>query len=259
MIFFQKNKKTDLFNPDKNLSELANEFETDKGTADKMQLSWGNWSAQSENEFKYLDTWGYTTVYERYMQKYRNEEVSLLEVGVCDHRCPFASPKMWASYFKNADLYAVDNFWGDKLENRSKEIEYINSVGVNFIYADQNSSNDWDEIEKTIPSNSLDFIIEDGSHYPHHMMYTLYRSIKLLKSGGIYFMEDIQNPKTSKGYWGYDNSNVLINMLFFSLTNKIPTEYIDKTLLDEIESNFTIKELYLDKNNLNYLTVLEKK
>ena len=48
-------------------------------------------------------------------------------------------------------------------------------------------------------------------------------------------------------------------MLFFSLTNKIPTEYIDKTLLDEIESNFTIKELYLDKNNLNYLTVLQKK
>ena len=58
MIFFQKDKKTDLFNPDKNLSELANEFETDKGTADKMQLSWGNSFAQLENEFKYLDTWG---------------------------------------------------------------------------------------------------------------------------------------------------------------------------------------------------------
>ena len=70
---------------------------------------------------------------------------------------------------------------------------------------------DWDEIEKTIPSNSLDFIIEDGSHYPHHMMYTLYRSIKLLKSGGIYFMEDIQNPKTSKGYFKTANLKQFIS------------------------------------------------
>ena len=93
------------------------------------------------------------------MQKYRNEEVSLLEVGVCDHRCPFASPKMWASYFKNADLYAIDNFWGDRLENRSKEIEYINSVGVNFIYADQSSSNDFDDVENAIPSSYLDYIM----------------------------------------------------------------------------------------------------
>jgi hypothetical protein len=122
----------------------------------------------------------------------------MLEIGVCDKRFPYASIKMWKSYFKNVDFYAVDNFWGHKIGDKIEDIDKLNNQDINFIYADQGSFDDWDELNKLFP-NKFDFIVEDGSHWPNHMMVSLWKSLGVLKSGGYYFMEDIQNPLKSRG------------------------------------------------------------
>lgn len=93
--FFRKNLPS--------LSELANEFETDKGTENSLNLSWGK-------DYPYHSCMHYTKTYEKYMEIKRNKKISMLEIGVCDKRFPYASIKMWMSYFKDIDFYAVDNF-----------------------------------------------------------------------------------------------------------------------------------------------------
>lgn len=143
MKLFKTKNKNKLYDKSKNLSEIANSFEMDKGTSDKNQLSWGkNWPDHM--------CMGYTEIYEKYMIKHREEKIKLFEIGICDKRFPFASPKMWLTYFKNINLYCADNFWGNYLSEKKNDIEMLNKLGVNFIYADQGNFCDWNEIKKNV-------------------------------------------------------------------------------------------------------------
>jgi hypothetical protein len=56
------------------------------------------------------------------MNKDRENVIKLFEIGICDQRFPYASTKLWLSYFKNIDLYCADNFWGHYLEDKIKDI-----------------------------------------------------------------------------------------------------------------------------------------
>jgi hypothetical protein len=252
MEYFKKTGKQDIYESTKDLSTLANELETDKGTADSSQLSWGS-------SFPRHFCWGYTEVYKKYMDAFREKPVKFLEIGVCDKRFKYASTKMWMKYFKDLDFYCVDNFWGTGYQQEAHNIENLNSLGVNFIYADQYSKNDWDGLEKIIGSESLDFLVEDGSHWYDHMIYSLWRGAKILKKGGYYFMEDIQNHETSKGFWGYDNADLSIELKNFLLTGKLVSSNISQIIIDEIVNSFKIVDIILDNKKLNYLAVFCKK
>jgi hypothetical protein len=166
MKYFAKTGNNEFYNHAKTLTELANELETDKGTA--TELSWSkNWP-----EHKSM---GYTRIYEKYMEQFRKTPVKLFEIGICDKRFPFASQKMWLSYFKTVDCYGMDNFWGSYLESKLEEVAMINSWGVNFIHADQGNFCDWEELKEVVPNN-FDFFIEDGSHWPNHMVVSLWQA-----------------------------------------------------------------------------------
>lgn len=193
------------------------------------------------------------------MDDFREKEIKFLEIGICDPRFKYASPKLWLQYFKNVDLYCMDNFWGDTYLNEINSIESINKMGVNFIYGDQYSEDDWDSLDKFLGAGSLNFIVEDGSHYPNHMMYSLWRSINLMKPGGYYFMEDIQNPNTSKAKWGYDNADISISLNDFMNSKKLTTQYLSAERCLDIKNQFEFIDLILDKTQLNYLAVFRKK
>ena len=164
-LFKKTNEKNSFYNKELSLTQLANQLETDKGTSDKNSLSWGkDWPEHV--------CMGYTKTYEKYMSPNREISSKLFEIGICDKRFPYASPKMWLSYFKDLDLYCVDNFWGTYLNERLDEVKMINDWGVNFIYADQGNFCDWNELKQECP-NDFDFIVEDGSHWPNHMIVSL--------------------------------------------------------------------------------------
>lgn len=252
MILFSKtNNLNNFYNPEAELSQLANHFETDKGTANSMDLSWGV-------DFPGHKCMHYTNTYEKYMKNKREDFINMLEIGICDKRFPYASIKMWMSYFKNIDFYAVDNFWGHKIGDKVKDIENLNDQGVNFIYADQGSFEDWDELN-TQYSNKFDFVVEDGSHWPNHMVVSLWKSIGIVKSGGYYFMEDIQNPLVSRGWFRYDNSLLAQELLEALSTKKFESRFLNDQQNKDVQDSFEFVDLVLDPSGVNYLAVFKRK
>lgn len=234
-----------------NLTELANLFETDKGNCDPKSLSWG---VHFPNHF----CWDYTSTYLKYMDSLRNSPVKLFEVGIRDKRFPYASCKMWLSYFKEVELYAMDNFWGEYIHEKQDEIDSLTHMGVNFIYGDQGNLNDWNEIIDNCPTD-FDFFVEDGSHWPNHMIVTLWKSIGMVKSGGYYFMEDLQNPLTSRGSYKYDNSLLTEELLITMTTGKIKSCFLNDNQNDMVNDSYELIEMVPDKTNTTYLAVFRRK
>ena len=251
MKLFKKTNQNKFYDPTKSLTEIANFLETDKGTADKTTLSWGkDWPEHI--------CMGYTETYEKYMAPMRDNPVKFFEIGICDKRFPYASPKMWLTYFKDVDLYGVDNFWGNYLHEKTDEISMINEWGVNFIYADQGNFCDWNEIKQECP-NDFDFFVEDGSHWPNHMIVSLWQARNLLKSGGYYFMEDLQNPRFTRGKFKYDNSLLTEDLLMAEHSGVLKSNFLNDQQNKDIHENFELVEMLLDKYSVNYLAVLRKK
>jgi len=250
-LFLKKNNINPWYDNKSTLSEIANYFETDKGTADSLSLSWGE-------EYPFHSCMHYTTTYEKYMNVKKNENINMLEIGVCDKRFPFASIKMWMTYFENINLYAIDNFWGHRMDDKIKDIDNLNNNGVNFIYADQGSFEDWDELNQLFP-NKFDFIVEDGSHWPNHMMVSLWKSINILKQDGYYFMEDIQNPLKSRGWFKYDNALIAEEFLQTLSTKILHSSFLNDQQNKDVQDNFELVDLVLDPKQVNYLAVLKKK
>jgi hypothetical protein len=251
MNFFKKTKQSSFYNSEKTLTELANLLETDKGTASISQLTWGkDWPEHI--------CAGYTETYEKYMQDKREISVKFFEIGICDKRFPYASPKMWLSYFKDINLYCVDNFWGAYLKEKTNDIKKINDWGVNFIYADQGNFCDWNEIKEICP-NDFDFFVEDGSHWPNHMAVSLWQSKDILKSGGYYFMEDLQNPAKTRGKFKYDNSLLSEDLLNSYKNGFFYSHFLNDTQNKEVNDSFELVEMVLDKYSINYLGVFRKK
>lgn len=254
MNFFPKKSRAIQQVSNKTLTEIANTYETDKGDADKHTLSWGK-------DFPDHFCMNYTKTYSKYMDSFRDQDtpIRLFEVGIRDKRFPFASCKMWLSYFKEVELYAMDNLWGDKLEEKMNEVEYLNDIGVNFIYGDQGNFNDWDGVINLFEKNDFDFFIEDGSHWPNHMVVTLWKAINLVKSGGYYFMEDIQNPVTSRGKFKYDNALLADELLMSIHSGEFNSCFLNETQNRQVNESFELIELVLDPHKINYLAVFKRK
>lgn len=215
--------------PHLSLTDLANKYETDKGNADRSTLSWAGYTSHY--------TWGYTEIYEKYMARLKNSDspVKFLEIGICDGRFPLASVKMWLSYFKNVDLYCVD------LQSVAAQ---VNKFGANFFNTDQGSPSDWNLIIDQLGAESLDFLVEDGSHHPYHMLYSLLRSIPLMKPDSYYFMEDIQDPQTTAGHYGYNNVTVYNTIKNFLDKGIFASELLSPDQCAEIQKNFKVIEMH---------------
>jgi len=134
----------------------------------------------------------------------------------------------------------------------------LNELGVNFIYADQGNFCDWNELKNECP-NDFDFFIEDGSHWPNHMMVSLWQSKDIVKTGGYYFMEDIQNPLLSRGKFKYDNSLLAEELLMSQHSKVLYSSFLNDKQNQDIQNSFELVELVLDNNKINYLAVFRKK
>ena len=251
IIFKKKNDVNEFFQEEETLSQLANKFETDKGTAVASTLSWSK-------DYPNHSCWSYTKTYEKYMNDKKYEPVSMLEIGVCDKRFPYASIKMWKSHFLNIDLYAVDNFWGHEIGEKAEDISNLTDQGVTFIYGDQGSFGDWDDLNKAFPAK-FDFLVEDGSHWPNHMMISLWKSIGVMKQGGYFFMEDIQNPLKSRGWFKYDNALIAQELLETLSTKRLYSSILNDEQNRQVEASFELVDMVLDPSGVNYLAVFKRK
>ena len=151
------------FNPSaltKSLKEIYEDHKTPAGMGDKGTLH------------HYIDN------YEKLFTPYRFRNNVFLEVGV-EHG---HSLRMWRDYFPRSKIIGAD------IKESPKAIP-----GCEFYLCDQSKKNDLDNLAN---GTTFDIIIDDGSHVLEHQILTHQRLFKRLNKGGIYIIEDIQNPET---------------------------------------------------------------
>lgn len=127
----------------------------------------------------------YFDIYERHFEKYRHQQVTVLEIGVSQG----GSLEMWKDYFgPSAKIIGID------IDPACKEHE---SRNVEVFIGNQSDANLAKEIYGKY--GPFDIVIDDGSH----MMADITNSFKLyypvVKSNGTYLVEDLHTS-----YWeGY--------------------------------------------------------
>jgi hypothetical protein len=119
----------------------------------------------------------YDRAYEPLFEPLREQPITLLEVGVYTG----SSLAVWADYFPNAQIIGVDTFsriprW---------KLPVMGHPRVKGYKCDSTK-----ETPPEVTPGSVDIIIDDGSHEPPDQLATFLGYFPLLKSGGMYFVED---------------------------------------------------------------------
>lgn len=148
----------------KTLTNLANEHTCDKGT-------------------EWYEKHGYTEVYDKYIPE--RGKVDLLELGIWHGD----SVRMWKDY--NPDLRI------DGIDIDNDVLRYIQSDERSNIYI--GNATDKEFLNISLEDKMYDFIIDDGSHYMMDILVSFRILWKRVKSGGIYFIEDLHAGHARKG------------------------------------------------------------
>ncbi len=104
---------------------------------------------------------------------------------------------MWKDFFKNGDVYLFDCFFiagGDDIGPYSASISDVEPYGITCIKANQLSRDDLDAVGENYPGD-FDVIIDDGAHVNDAIQISLARLFRLLKSGGMYIVEDLNTAR----------------------------------------------------------------
>ena len=139
------------------LTEIANKHRVDKGT-------------------EHYEAHGYTDIYQQYINAYNT--YNLLEIGIwhCD------SIRMFNEYNPNIIYNGID---------------IDETVGSNLFGGEQckifiGNQSDGEFLEHVLNSvGDLDVVIDDGSHNHDDILNTFVKVAPRLKSGSIYFIEDL--------------------------------------------------------------------
>ena len=150
----------------------------------------------------------YLHTYEKYFAPLRDKNILLFEAGVGGYT--FAnrggeSLRMWCEYFKNGRVVTIDLY--DKTQ----------IVTPNNAEVYKCSQTDGENIIRILNNRQPDIIIDDASHINPVTITTFQIMFPLLKSGGIYVVED-----TETSYWsavatdgtdfkGGDHPNTVMN------------------------------------------------
>lgn len=193
----------------RNLTDICNSAGGDKG--DHFTHKWDNTNIAH----------GYSKVYEAYLESMRNDNVMLLEIGIWCEYFPGASQRIWNEYFTNITYHGVDIVDCKHLSNNNNIIHVC----------DQESNEELDILSKSIPEN-FDVIIDDGCHKDRAILITLAKLLPKLKSGGIYFIEDLHVVDKTE----------IINLGRSNFSSK----YLTADEIDYINKNIVSCEFHLD-------------
>ena len=195
------------------LTEIANGQKTDKGTI-------------------YEESHGYTVIYEKYIPD--NGDYNLLELGIDKG----SSIRMWKEYNPYMKLYMADH-------NPATLEHFDNTLIEKYYKVEQTVRDSLGMIPQDKGEKFFDYIIDDGAHFMHTHHITLSVLFKTLKSGGVYFIEDLQTCKM-KDFCKSENEST-INIL----KNWISTEIFYSPFLTASENNYisdNIKSIALECN-----------
>lgn len=185
----------------------------------------------------------YTPIYERYFEPIRNQNLTLFELGIGGYHYPNrggASLKMWYEYFPNALIIGVDIY----------EKAGLNNDRTQVFRAGQDNPEFFNRLTKEV--GSPDIIIDDASHINRLTIKSFEILFPLLKSGGIYVVEDCHTSYWEENYGGSTdllNGKTTVNY-FKDLTDDVNYNHIPgyEPKLREIEAiHFWEKMIFILK------------
>lgn len=156
---------------------------------------------------------GYSKPYEKYFESFRDNEITLLELGVGGENTQLggASLKSWKHYFQNGKIFGIDIY--DKKELDSDRLITFKGSQIDEVFL------------KNVINNigSPDIIIDDASHINPYTIKSFQILFPLLKQGGLYIIEDL-SCSYRNGFEGNANlqdikPNTIMNYLFKMLHN----------------------------------------
>tara|TARA_B100000927_G_scaffold273899_1_gene252713 strand:- start:1225 stop:1857 length:633 start_codon:yes stop_codon:yes gene_type:complete len=126
---------------------------------------------------------GYQKVYEKDFVKLKDKEINILEIGVDTG----ASLGVWYDYFPKANIYGLDLFVRNKLE----DLEYFKKDRIYGLKSDSTKPSSKYEAGQAWKGIKFDIIIDDGMHTPDANLKTFKNFFPLLKEDGSYYIEDV--------------------------------------------------------------------
>jgi hypothetical protein len=145
------------------------------------------WGATKIEHSHYLETYACS------LQHLRDKELRVLEIGIDLG----GSHRMWAEYFPNATIFGIDPFHLSESAFPGRPglqpaglREQLESEGIRTFKGNQLDRGD---LQKFIDLHGTDFdvIIDDAAHMPDAIQTSLGYLFPHLKSGGLYFVEDL--------------------------------------------------------------------
>lgn len=112
----------------------------------------------------------------------------VLEIGIDVGRSLF----MWQEYFPVADIYGVDADPG----------RLITGGRIQSFLCDQGDLESLRRIKEQAGAD-FDLILDDGSHDPIHQILSAKVLVPLLRTGGVYIIEDVFDPQLVIPYLPY--------------------------------------------------------
>ena len=231
-------KNESLF--DENLNNFFEYFNSDKGNKFYDQYV----QPLKRREDIKIPGHAYASFYEKYFLEIKKRELNILELGTFYGNACAAL----YFYFKNSKIYSGDIF-PDLFRYKSKRVH-------NF-YIDSSSEQ---SIEKNLISyeNLYDIIIEDASHMYKDQIISLFMLFPILKSHGIFIVEELDFPDTRKDM-NINNDKPTLREI---LNNILIKKDFKNQLISEKQKKYFIdnyKSIEILKGTENEIAIIRKK
>jgi hypothetical protein len=155
----------------------------------------------------------YLRKYERLFSPFRDEPITLLEIGVFDG----GSMHLWEDYFPRATIVGIDVNPDCKKYEGDRRIVEIASQGDEIV------------MQMIGARYTPTIIIDDGSHRADHILSSFESLYPTLKSSGIYIVEDLgmHTGESAKSYRGTSEQSP--QEVFLNLANRVtcPVEDVE--------------------------------
>lgn len=133
----------------------------------------------------------YLNKYEFFLNKWKDKNINLLELGVFKG----SSIKMWGEYFAHSTIYGIDI---------NEECLIYEGENRKIFIQDLSEEDELAKLGRLHPT----IIIDDASHLWSHQIKALYHLLPILQEGGLYILEDLGTSFSSHRNANYDDAAV---------------------------------------------------
>lgn len=150
-----------------------------------------------QNDHRLIHKWDhYFEIYDRHFSRFRNQEITLLEIGVSHG----GSLQMWKKYFgPQAKIIGVD------IDPRCQTFE---EEQIKIFIGSQEDKTFLEKLKAEIPK--VDILIDDGGHTMNQQIVTFESMYEHIKENGVYLCEDLHTSYWPEYGGGVERSGTFI-------------------------------------------------